>query len=103
MVIDVCLGLVAPDGLHAVLRVGDIPLIGVADGRNLDIVGRRRVQPVEARVATRADTDPADIDLVIRALSRDHGRASGNRGRFQEITPIEFVRHGTSNSDIPRS
>ena len=60
------------------------------------------MQPVEARVATGADSDLADIHFIIRALRRDHGRACGDRGRLKKITPIEFVRHGTSNSDISR-
>ena len=100
-VIDEGLGLITPDGLHAVEGAGDVALIGIADGRDLDFIGSRGMQPVEARVATGTDADPADIHFFIGALSRDHGWASGDRGRLEEITPIEFVRHGTSNSDIP--
>jgi hypothetical protein len=35
-------------------------------------------------------------------LGRDYGRARANRRRLEEITPIEFVRHGTSSLDINR-
>ena len=95
-VIDEGLGLVAPNGLHAILRARDVALIGIADRRDLDFIGGCRMQPVQARVATRADADLAHIHFVIRALSRNYGRACGNRGRLQKTTPIEFVRHGTS-------
>src|ERR1035437_9782052 len=100
-VIDEGLGLITPDGLHAVEGAGDVALVGIADGRDLDFIGSRCMEPVETSVATGTDADPADIHFFIGALSRDHGWASGDRGRLEEITPIEFVRHGTSNSDIP--
>ncbi len=93
---------VAPDGLHAVFGAGNIALIGVADGGDLDFVGCRRVQPVQPGIAARTHANPADVDLVIGAARRDHSRSRGNRGRFEKIAPIQFIRHNRlQNSIIP--
>ena len=60
-------GLVSP----GLLDVGDaavnVVLAGVADGRELNLVGRGIVQPADAVVAARAHADPPDINFFVGA------------------------------------
>ena len=96
VIVLVGLGRGAPDGLHAILGAGDVAIVGIADRRDLDIVGGGGMQPVEAGVAAGANTDPADVDLIRWRLAPRSRPGRGNRGGLQKIAPIQFVRHGTS-------
>ena len=98
-VVHVGLGCRPPDRGHAVLGARDVALVGIADRRDLHVVGRRRMHPVERRVSARAHPDPADIDLVVGCARRNEGRPGRQRRRRQKIPAIEFVRHETSTSD----
>ncbi len=86
-------GLDAPHGFHASFGARDKALIGVADGGERDVIGRGVVQPLDGRVAARADADPAYVDLLIGPTRGDEGGTGGQRGRLQKIAAVDFIGH----------
>ncbi len=94
VVVLVSLGSGAPDRLHAVVGASDVPFVGVADRRDLDIVRSGRMHPIQGCISAGADANPTNVDLFIGGAARDNGRTCGDGSGLQKIATIEFVGHG---------